>query len=306
MLVLGLVAALLTAQEPITNEDVQQLVAAGLDASTIVRKIETTPTAFRLETDALIALKEANVPEAVIQAMLRASATPTHTTHAKVLPGQTNGPSCANDPTGQRCFDAGMAHWEDAGEDAQVEGLRRYARQELLAACDEFSRSCNAGHLEGCMWAALCVAVRDSDYAGPKARLRDLCGVHRHAPACLGLVELEQWAGADLKPLLPFLEERCHAGMSSVCGALAVLLLNGDETIPVDLTRAQRTAEGHCPASAHACAALAYFYATGQVVPKDRHRAAQYARIACDELNECAIFHRICATKVFGSFAACR
>ena len=60
------------ADEILTNELVIKLVAAGLSEGVIVEKIQASPSRFDLGTDNLIALKRAGVPDAVIQAMVRA------------------------------------------------------------------------------------------------------------------------------------------------------------------------------------------------------------------------------------------
>ncbi|MDA2937171.1 hypothetical protein MYX75_02780 [Acidobacteria bacterium AH-259-A15] len=59
--------------EKITNDDIIEMVRAGLGESIIIDKILTTPTEFSLSTQDLIALKEAGVNERTIRAMLQAS-----------------------------------------------------------------------------------------------------------------------------------------------------------------------------------------------------------------------------------------
>ena len=73
---LALAALLVTAicaqaQEPaLTNADVVRMAKAGLSADTIIVKIRASRTAFRTDTDSLIELAEAKVPDTVIRTML--------------------------------------------------------------------------------------------------------------------------------------------------------------------------------------------------------------------------------------------
>lgn len=67
------------ADEVLDNAAIMRLVQAGLSTDIIMIKIDRTPTRFDMSTDALIALKAANVPDSVIKAMLLklpAAATP--------------------------------------------------------------------------------------------------------------------------------------------------------------------------------------------------------------------------------------
>lgn len=58
--------------ETMTNSEVILLVKAGLNKSIIIDKIRASKTSFDLSTDALISLKQANVPDDVVTAMLEA------------------------------------------------------------------------------------------------------------------------------------------------------------------------------------------------------------------------------------------
>ena len=58
--------------KPLTNEHVLSMIEAGLPAKVIVAKIERAPGNFDTEPETLKALKQANVPDAVIHAMVRA------------------------------------------------------------------------------------------------------------------------------------------------------------------------------------------------------------------------------------------
>ncbi len=69
---IGFLPALLWSQEkPLTNEDVVRLVKAGIGEQLVIEKISSSPGAFDTDVDALVELKSADVPERVIQAMLR-------------------------------------------------------------------------------------------------------------------------------------------------------------------------------------------------------------------------------------------
>jgi formylglycine-generating enzyme required for sulfatase activity len=58
------------AEAPLTNSDVVRLVKAGLSADVVIQKIKGSQTQFSLDTDSLVALKAAGVPEPVISAMM--------------------------------------------------------------------------------------------------------------------------------------------------------------------------------------------------------------------------------------------
>lgn len=62
------------AQEVLTNENVLQLLEAGLPAEAIVAKIKATPGKFDLSTNKLIELKNKRVPGSVLAAMLEPKA----------------------------------------------------------------------------------------------------------------------------------------------------------------------------------------------------------------------------------------
>lgn len=59
--------------KPITDSDVIALESAGLSDELVIAKIQLTPASFQLDTKDIIALKKANVSEAVIQAMMAAT-----------------------------------------------------------------------------------------------------------------------------------------------------------------------------------------------------------------------------------------
>ena len=59
-----------------TNQDVITLKSAGLSDELVIAKIKGAPGEYKLDTDDLIALKQANLSEAVIQTMITAQARP--------------------------------------------------------------------------------------------------------------------------------------------------------------------------------------------------------------------------------------
>lgn len=75
-LTVGLTAITLSGQSQavLRNSDIVTMATAHLSAETIVLKIETTPGQFDTSPDALAVLKAAGVPDAAIDAMIRASA----------------------------------------------------------------------------------------------------------------------------------------------------------------------------------------------------------------------------------------
>jgi len=72
--VLLLAAGVVLAQKkPLTNDDVIQMVQAGFDEATIIKAVEASEPAFDTSVTGLIALKNANVPQGVINAILTAT-----------------------------------------------------------------------------------------------------------------------------------------------------------------------------------------------------------------------------------------
>lgn len=72
--VLVLAAGVVMAQKkPLTNEEVIQMVQAGFDEETIIKAIDASEPAFDTSVPGLIALKNANVPQGVINAILTAT-----------------------------------------------------------------------------------------------------------------------------------------------------------------------------------------------------------------------------------------
>ena len=61
------------AEDPLTNDDVVRLAKAGLDATIIISKIESSETAFDTSTDALVKLADSGVANEVISAMMVAA-----------------------------------------------------------------------------------------------------------------------------------------------------------------------------------------------------------------------------------------
>jgi len=67
------------AQGDLTNKDVLEMLRSGLATEIIVAKIKTTPSKFDTTPAALAELKSANVPDAVIMAMVQGQAEPSAT-----------------------------------------------------------------------------------------------------------------------------------------------------------------------------------------------------------------------------------
>jgi hypothetical protein len=72
VLCLSLPAAVSLAQEVLTNESVIQMVKAGLPEAVVIAKIKSTATKFDLKTDSLVSLKKAGVSDKVLEAMVAA------------------------------------------------------------------------------------------------------------------------------------------------------------------------------------------------------------------------------------------
>jgi hypothetical protein len=77
-----------TATEVLTNDKVILMVQAGLPPSVIVNKMRASKTNFNTSTDELIRLKQAHVPDDVINAMINPKTVPLTNTTA---PTDTNG-----------------------------------------------------------------------------------------------------------------------------------------------------------------------------------------------------------------------
>jgi len=60
----------------LTNEDVLELIEAGLSLDLIVTMIETSRSEFDTDSTTILELKKAEVPDKVLQAMVRAAAAP--------------------------------------------------------------------------------------------------------------------------------------------------------------------------------------------------------------------------------------
>ncbi len=82
-----LVATTPSAQEVLTNELVLTMVRAGLPEGVIVAKIRSSQTRFDLSTSALVALKQAGVPDRVLEAMASQAAAATAPPSAPPAPG---------------------------------------------------------------------------------------------------------------------------------------------------------------------------------------------------------------------------
>ena len=91
---LSLPGATSLAQEVLTNDSVIQMVKAGLPEAIVIAKIKGTATKFDLKTDSLVGLKKAGVSDKVLEAMLAAgsvSAAPTTAMPAPPAPAVAAG-----------------------------------------------------------------------------------------------------------------------------------------------------------------------------------------------------------------------
>jgi len=66
----GTSRAPIMSEPELTNDDVLDLLSAGLDPSVVVAKIKSSPCAFRTSIDDLKKLKTQSIPDSVIKAML--------------------------------------------------------------------------------------------------------------------------------------------------------------------------------------------------------------------------------------------
>ena len=91
---LSLPGATSLAQEVLTNDSVIQMVKAGLPEAIVIAKIKGTATKFDLKTDSLVSLKKAGVSDKVLEAMVAAgsaSAAPTTAMPAPPAPAVAAG-----------------------------------------------------------------------------------------------------------------------------------------------------------------------------------------------------------------------
>lgn len=72
VLCLSLPVAISLAQEVLTNDSVIQMIKAGLPEAVVIAKIKSTATKFDLKTDSLVSLKKAGVSDKVLEAMVSA------------------------------------------------------------------------------------------------------------------------------------------------------------------------------------------------------------------------------------------
>ena len=61
-------------EKTLTNNDILELIETELSSDLIITMIETYPSEFETDLAKILALKKAGVPEAVLQAMLKATA----------------------------------------------------------------------------------------------------------------------------------------------------------------------------------------------------------------------------------------
>lgn len=83
---LSLPGATSLAQEVLTNDSVIQMIKAGLPEAVVIAKIKSTATKFDLKTDSLVNLKKAGVSDKVLEAMVAAGSGSAPTTGAMPAP----------------------------------------------------------------------------------------------------------------------------------------------------------------------------------------------------------------------------
>lgn len=104
--------------EVLTNDKVITMVSAGLSESTIVGKIRSSQTRFNVSTDELIKLKQAHVPDTVINAMVEASS---DSAVAKASEGAGD-PSKTNPNDPSSAHEAGIYFYtEERGQKRMIE-----------------------------------------------------------------------------------------------------------------------------------------------------------------------------------------
>ena len=86
MLGLSLPGPTAVAQEVLTNDSVIQMVKAGLPEAVVIAKIKSTATKFDLKTDSLVSLKKAGITDKVLEAMVAAGSGSSSTPSAMPAP----------------------------------------------------------------------------------------------------------------------------------------------------------------------------------------------------------------------------
>lgn len=80
----------------LTNDSIMKMLAGGVDEEIVIAKINSSAAAFTLDADSLIRLKRANVPSAVVRAMLNWKAPGTAAPAAPALPPAAPEPAAGN------------------------------------------------------------------------------------------------------------------------------------------------------------------------------------------------------------------
>ncbi len=144
-----LLAPALDAKEaPLVNDDIVKMTAAGLSAETIVAKIQTSRVDFRTDTDALVALASARVPDVVIRAMIERQAKPS----PKIQRAASQQPP---DPLRRKRFDISIERKRGgrctiAELELTTDGLRtKGCHEELLSAWNGIESVCYAFGFRG-------------------------------------------------------------------------------------------------------------------------------------------------------------
>ncbi len=108
LMMMVLFAFVMTAEEPMTNDDVMKLVNAGLTQDTIETKIFNSATAFRTDTDSIIDLTKQGIPDRIVRAMIARQAEQYYPATAPALPAMSNEPVTASKGTGARYFEVAI------------------------------------------------------------------------------------------------------------------------------------------------------------------------------------------------------
>ncbi len=76
LITIMMLAAQGQSEKILTNEDVLELIEAGLSSDLIVTIIETSRSEFDTDLTTILELKKAEVPDTILQAMVKAAAAP--------------------------------------------------------------------------------------------------------------------------------------------------------------------------------------------------------------------------------------
>lgn len=102
LLIASVAVAAPVAQKPLSNDDIVNMVQAGLPQDVVIEKIKSSKTAFDTSTEALVSLKKAGVSGDVIRIMVNPNAEAKPAAAAVSMWGNENAPvGCQVPPGGQ-------------------------------------------------------------------------------------------------------------------------------------------------------------------------------------------------------------